>query len=213
LAHPYRYNVFFGVVAEQKEILSEFSSPQLGNIARIFFAGRGFFIASPVVIIGLVGVAALIYRRRGNDRALAVTTLGVFVALLAIPLFWGNPFGGFSPGPRYMTAALPLLVFGVGAAWRWRPMLTRFAVSLSVATMVLAILTNPLVDGYGSGGLGTWLGLAAEGSFVDSIFTMWLGSWGWLVHGIALALCGYALLKAWGSRGDFDRSATGDSSV
>jgi len=201
LSHPYRYSAFAGVPTEQKSFLDPFGSARLDNVMDIFFAGRGFFVATPIVIMGLFGAAWLVWRRQGRDRALALTSLAAFVALLAVPLFWGNPWGGSSPGPRYLTPALPLLVVGVAAVWAFRPVLTRAVVAVSVVTMMLATITDPLITGDGRGGFGRWLRLARDGEFADTIFTIGLGGWGWLVH-IALTVGLGVLLYRSRRRGD-----------
>lgn len=195
LSHPYRYNVFSGVNPEQKELLQSFSGFKPDNLLRLFVSGRGFLIASPIVIVGLVGLIYIIRRRGGLERAAAIVSLAVFLSMMVVPVYWSNPWGGHSPGPRYLAPALPLLALGVAAVWSFRPLLTRLAVGISSVTMVLATFTNPLVDDEGSGGLGTWIGLASEGEFVDTVFTMALGAWGWLLHGAIVGTLGWLLWR------------------
>jgi Domain of unknown function DUF11 len=52
-----------------------------------------------------------------------------------------EPYGGGSPGPRFLTAALPFLALGLGPAFAWRPRLTLAAAALSVIPTTAAILT------------------------------------------------------------------------
>lgn len=195
LSHPYTYTAFFGVPSEQGGFLDVFAGFQPDNLFRILFSGRGFVMASPIVVAGLIGLVYLLRRGSKRQQAAASLSLAVFVAMLLVPLCWGNPWGGFSPGPRYLTPALPVVAFGVAAVWSFRPFLMRVAVGLSGLTMVLAVVTNPLVDKAGQGGIGTWLGLVAEGRFVDTIFTMAFGIWGWLVHGVLVGTLGWMLYR------------------
>jgi hypothetical protein len=197
LSHPYRYNVFSGINPEQKDFLQQLKGFQPNNLFRLLFSGRGFLIASPIVILGVVGLIHIIRRRGGLERAAGIVSLAVFLSMMVVPLYWSNPWGGYSPGPRYMAPALPLLALGVAAAWSFRPLLTRFAVGVSSVTMVLATFTNPLVDDEGSGGLGTWIGVASEGDFVDTVFTMALGAFGWVLHGVVVVTLGWLLWREW----------------
>jgi len=197
LAHPYTYNIWWGFVEEQRGFFHDFVPLSFDHLVRIFVSGRGFLIASPVVLLSVVGLILLLRQRDMALRRTGALALILLLAFALIPLTWNNPWGGFSPGPRYMVPALPVLALGAAAAWSRRPLLTTYAVVVSVATMVLATFTNPLVTPNGSGGLGTWLGLAADGEFVDSLFTMVMGDWGWLLHALLVALVARSLHTAW----------------
>jgi hypothetical protein len=196
LSHPYRYSAFSGVPAAEKSFLDPFSGARWDNVIDVFVAGRGFVVASPIVIMGLIGSIWLVWRRRGQERAVAVASIAAFLALLAVPLFWGNPWGGSSPGARYLTPALPLLVVGVAAIWSFRPVLTRAVVGVSAATMVLATITDPLITADGSGGFGRWFRLLRDGDIADTVFTIGLGVWGWLVHLALIGALGLMLLRS-----------------
>lgn len=197
VSYPYRYNVIRGIVDEQKPLVFEFARFRLGNLFDILFSGRGLLLASPVVILGVIGLCYLIKRRSGGLRSDAMISLAVFAALFMVPVFWANPWGGASPGPRYLAPALPLIVTGVAAVWRFRPLMTRLVVGISVTTMLLAAVTNPLILPDEPGGIGTWIGLASNGEFVDTIFTMAMGNWGWVVHMTLVVALGWLLRGEW----------------
>ncbi len=105
-----------------------------------------------------------------------------FLGFLMIPLMWGNPWGGDSPGPRYMLAALPFLAAPLALAWRRIPLVSILACVLGAVTMGLATLTDPLIRRQIVYPLATWLSLAWHGDWVTTLFTMWLGAWGWAVQ-------------------------------
>jgi hypothetical protein len=204
-SHPYTYNVFWGTPTKQRGVLEGFTGFQPDNLVRLLFSGRGFLIASPIVLLGVFGLILTIRSGDRSKRSAAILVLAVFVAMMMVPLFWANPWGGHSPGPRYLAVGIPALVLGVAAAWSVRPLLTRAAIGLSVVTMALATFTNPLVDDEGPGGIGTWLGLAREGDFVDTVFTMALGNWGWLLHAALVTLVGWLLFRSWSRESYQDR--------
>lgn len=197
LSHPYTYNIYWGVVEEQKGFFHEFAGLSFDHLVSVLVSGRGFLVASPIVVLSLVGLLLLVRRRDAAGRRAGMLAIIMFGAFLLLPLTWHNPWGGWSPGPRYIVPALPVLVLGAGAAWSLRPVVTRYAVGVSVLTMVLATITNPLVERDGQGGLGTWLGRAVNGELADTVFTMGAGGWGWLLHGLLVSLIAYFLFRAW----------------
>lgn len=194
LSHPYRYSAFSEVTEEARPFFSIFSRVHPERILEVFFQGRGFFVATPLVIIGIYGLVLL---ARGSDRpkaAIAVTSLAMFAAFLLIPLFWGNPWGGESPGARYMTPAFPFLVLGVAAAWRRVRLLALAAMTVGTTTMLVATMTDPLISRGVSGGAGTWARLAIEGDWVPTIFTIAVGPFGWFIHAALVAVVARTLI-------------------
>ena len=196
LAHPYRYSAFNSVAEEARPFFSIFSSLRLDRLGHIFFAGRGYAIAAPLVVVGLFGLVLLIRRARGWKRDAAWVSLATFVAFLLIPLFWGSPWGGDSPGPRYMTPALPFVVAGVAVAWSKLRLFVPVAAVVGVLTMGFATLTDPLINRGVDGGIGMWIRMAAEGDIVPTVFTIALGPAGWLVHLALVALVVRSLRRA-----------------
>lgn len=174
----YQYTAFSGVRSEPEHILSIFTVPALDNLVALFFHGRGLVVATPIV---LVAVASAIggLRRRDVD---AVVGSAMFLVFLLIPVFWDNPWGGESPGPRYMTPMLPFLVVPAARAWRrWRVLSTATA-AISVLTTASATVTNPFITRHDPAGLGYWVREMAEGRFAPTLFTMTAGTVGWLLH-------------------------------
>jgi hypothetical protein len=176
----YQLSAFSGVAEAPRGVSSIFSSFSPDRLVEVFLAPRGFLVATPLVVLGLVGVVIMIRRR--ETRIEGVFTVVVFVAFLMLPVMWSNPWGGDSPGARYMLPALPFLVVPTALVWRRIALISLLATGVGVLTMGLATFTNPLVPREIGYGLTTWMGLAGRGEWVPTLFTMWLGRWGWLVH-------------------------------
>ena len=93
---------------------------------------RGIFYFSPVLVIGLIGLI-LAYKAKSTN-ALSVMAMGVAsITLLSYSMF-GDPYGGWSFGPRYLIPSTAILAAGFGVA------LSRFRTNIFFATVVLATL-------------------------------------------------------------------------
>jgi hypothetical protein len=193
--HPYRYSAFNEVTDQARGFFATFSQFQPDNLVKILFDGRGFLIASPMVVLGLVGLFMMVRRGSPAARQQAWVGVAVFIGFLMIPLFWGNPWGGDSPGPRYMTPAIPFLVMGASAVWRRAGIWSRVAATVGIVTMGLAVLTDPILSRY-DGGIDSWVRSAADGAWVPTVFTMAIGPLGWLIHIVLVAVVGWALYRA-----------------
>lgn len=195
----YQVSAFSGVQSQPRDVLDPFSAPGVDKLIALLFHGRGLLIATPVV---LVAVAGAVDRLRKESRTPdAVVAVAMFVVFALLPVFWGNPWGGDSPGPRYMVPMLPFLAVPLAWAWqRWR-LLTIGAILLSGLTMAAAAFTDPLISRYETGGLGIWLTKLASGDVAPSLFTIWLGPPGWAIHLLIVAVTVLALARATPSTG------------
>lgn len=165
----YQFNAFNAVTEEARPLFEMFSTATWSNIAELFFGGRGLLIATPIVAVGFWGLWRLRDDRPQGDAA----SIGLWMCLLflLLPIFWGNPWGGDSPGPRYMAPCLPFLAMGVAHGLRRIPIFTVSAAVVSSGTMLLASLTNPVgLSGRSSGGLPFWIDLAREGQLAPTTF-------------------------------------------
>jgi hypothetical protein len=178
---------FFGITAPSPRVVLE-----------LLLAGRGFLATTPLVGVGLAGLVILY---RAGRRPEALTAGAVFVAFLifnsGITTPFGGPFGGESPGPRYMTVALPFLALGVATAFRRAPGTTLALAATSIVTMVAATATQPMLKA--SDGLGRWFHKAGAGDFTDTVLTAPGAGHGWLAIIPFLALAVAAALL--GARG------------
>lgn len=93
---------------------------------------HGLVVETPVVVLAAAGLVALV---RGAYRAEAVTCLAVAAAFLLYDAGFFDPYGGFSPGPRYFVPALPFLALGLAPAFRRWPRLTGAAALASIGVM------------------------------------------------------------------------------
>ncbi len=118
------------------------------------FAGRsGLLVVSPVLVLAAFGLVWL-GRTHRAEAVVAGTVSAIFVF---INLGYFDPYGGGSPGPRFLVAALPFLALGLGPAYARRPRLTLVLAVLSV------IPTTALTLAWSTGGParnGVWGELA-----------------------------------------------------
>jgi hypothetical protein len=181
----YQYSAFTEVTDVARPIFAMFTPRGLRNIVELLFGGRGLLVATPIVAVAVGGLMGLA-RRDPHRRDLAIVGLFMVGLFLLLPMFWGNPWGGDSPGARYLAPALPFLVPGVVYAYERMRILTIGAAAISVATMLAATFTNPVgLSGRSPGGLGFWVDLALEGQWAPNLFGSWLQP---VVAGLAYAI-------------------------
>jgi hypothetical protein len=70
------------------------------------------------------------------------------------------PFGGATPGPRFLVTLLPFLALPLAAIYDRLPIPTIALAAVSALWMVSATATGPLISGVGP---TTWLGRLADG--------------------------------------------------
>jgi hypothetical protein len=151
---------------------------------------RGLLTLAPVLACGVIGIV-LLYRR--GHRAEALVIAAVCASYLIYNAGYFLPFGGGSPGPRYLVPTLPFLGLGIAAAYRRLPGPTLALGAISATTMVAATLTHPLV-GYESE-TGIWSRLLSQGFFQPTLVTAAGGGRGWaaIVPFVVLALAAVVL--------------------
>ena len=193
----YQFSAYHEVTDTARPVTDMLRTGSLGNLPRLLFEGRGLLAATPIVVIAVAGAMARLRRGIQVDAAMALAMFGLFVLL---PLFWGNPWGGDSPGARYLTPALPFLAVPLVWAWqRWR-LLTFAAVAVSVVTMMVATFTDPMIGREAIGGIGIWVKKLFEGGAAETLWTMSMGAPGWLVHGLTVAAVVWLLVGRLGSK-------------
>ncbi len=194
----YQLSAFNGVPERARAITSIFGSLQPGRFIEVFLAPRGLLVATPLVVVGLVGVVLMLRQRA--YRSQGIVAGAVFLGFLLIPLMWGNPWGGDSPGARYMVPALPFLAAPIAVAWRRFQVLSGASAVVGIFTMGLATVTDPLLPRGVGYGLGTWISLALQGEWVSTVFTFVVGDLGWLIHVTLIFVSALVLRSAWRHR-------------
>lgn len=139
----YRYidNVFS---SSQASGFFGIGTPHLFSAYMVFAGNGGLLVLSPVLVAAAWGLALL----SREHRAEAITCGAVSFAYVLVNCGYFLPYGGISPGPRFLIPALPFLAVGLGPAFAWRPRLTAVLTCLSVVpTMVVTLVwatNNPL---------------------------------------------------------------------
>ena len=130
--------------------------PPLHGIHLVLTGDRGLLVACPVVVAAAAGLVVL----GRQHRAEAIASGTVFALLLVANCGYYTPYGGISPGPRFLVPALPFLALGLAPAFaRWRVPTTILAGVSIVATTTLTL---------------TWAG-SANANYRDTV-------WGELVR-------------------------------
>jgi hypothetical protein len=148
--------------------------PRLHAGLTLLVSGRGLLVLTPVVAMGAVG-AVLLYRR--GRRAEALTIGAVALAFLLYNSGYYLPFGGNSPGPRFLLAALPFLALPLAVSFRRFPAPTVALTLASVTTMVLATVTRPQIA---SDATGRWLSMVERHHFTPTVVSALGTATGWL---------------------------------
>ena len=140
----------------------------------LLVASRGFLTLTPVLA---VAVAGAFLTRHGRWRAEANVILAVVAVYFIYNSGYWLPFGGGTPGPRFMTPALPFLAVGLAAAYRRMPALTLSMAIPSAIFMLAASMTYPLL---GMNGTGTWASDLGDSILEHTVLTAVGVRNGWL---------------------------------
>jgi hypothetical protein len=132
-----------------------FRAPSVDVLLQLFLSQQGLLVGSPVLACALAGIV-LLARRGRSAEALLVTAMTLGYALLSSAFY--SPFGGFSPGPRYLIVVLPFLALPLASALRAAPLVTGALAAVSIAAMTLLTATHPQ-----AGFDGSWAGRLRAG--------------------------------------------------
>jgi hypothetical protein len=137
--------------------------PNFHALFELLLGGRGLFVVTPIAAVGLVGLVQLF--RRG-ERTYALIGLTTFALFLLYDCSYWLPFGGGSPGPRFLIPTLPFLAVGVATAWSSLrgvaiPLLLASATTMAIATTTVPMFTAPTTS--------VWWHVARTGHFVETI--------------------------------------------
>jgi hypothetical protein len=129
--------------------------PSPSTALELLFSARGLLTIAPVAAAGAYGLVLL--HRRYGQRAEALLAAAVTLAYLVYDSGYWTPFGGGTPGPRFLIPILPFLALGLAAAWRARPALVAALAGPSAVLLLAGTLTRPLIGDGESAGLWDYL--------------------------------------------------------
>jgi hypothetical protein len=140
--------------------------PRLDAAMDVLLGGRGVLVLTPVLVAAAIGVWLM--HRRGH-RAEANVVAGVAIVYLVYNAGYWQPFGGGTPGPRFLVPTLPFLALGLAFAFKRLPAITLALAIPSALWMVAASLTYPLI---GDQGIGLWLEMLGDGTLEHTVLTL-----------------------------------------
>jgi hypothetical protein len=144
---------FFGITA-----------PRFDSAVSLLLAGKGLLVLTPIIVMAVVGV----FMMRKQHRAEANTILAVAAVYFVYNSGYWLPFGGGTPGPRFLIPALPFVALGLAYAYKRLPALTLGLAIPSGLLMLIGTLTYPLI---GRQGTGTWADWLMEGKLEHTVLT------------------------------------------
>lgn len=146
---------FFGITAPRFEAARD-----------LLIGGRGVLVLTPILVMAVVGTV-LMYRRGHRAEALAIG--GVALAYFLYNSGYWQPYGGGTPGPRFLMPTLPFLALGLAFAYRRLPATTLALAIPSALWMVSASITYPLI---GEQGTGNWVDDLRFGVLEHTVLTV-----------------------------------------
>jgi hypothetical protein len=136
------------------------STPHRGVAAQLLFGDIGLVTVTPVVVAGAAGLFLL--WKKGWRREAAVAAV-ICAAFIVYNSGYATPFGGGTPGPRFLIPLLPFLSFGLGAAYRAWPWATLALAFPSGLIMLGVTATDPI-----RATTWAWFDRVADGSFAGA---------------------------------------------
>ena len=139
---PWRtsYGYIANVLASQQATgLFGIEAPHLFGLYSVFSSSGGLLVLSPVLVTAAWGIVRL----PRQYRAEAIVCAVVVVLFVLLDAGYFMPYGGVSPGPRFLIPCLPFLAVGLGPAFLWQPRLASALAALSIVPTVAMTLVWP----------------------------------------------------------------------
>lgn len=109
----------------------------------LFEPYRGLFPSSPILMLALAGLVALL--RDASRRAEAGVALGIFLYYWLLQSGHATWNGGWAIGPRHVVPAIPFLGLGLLVALSLWPKASKVAGAISIALMLMTTAVGPEV--------------------------------------------------------------------
>jgi len=187
-------HIAYANIKQQQQGFFGITTPNPAVLATLLFDSRGLLTISPVLVMGAVGTW-LLYRRGRRAEALTITAVCLCYAIYNSGYYL--PFGGGSPGPRFMITLLPFLGWPIALALKRYPGPTIALAGASIMAFVIVTATHPLV-GFENETV-VWTKLIGEDEFQPTLASAfglgrgWGGIWPLpLAAGAAVVLAGAA---------------------
>jgi len=140
--------------------------PTFRDATELLFSAKGLFALSPVLVAGCAGLVLL---ARAGRRAEALTAGALAALFLVYNAGYYLPFGGWTPGPRFLIVVIPFLALGVPVALRAAPLATAVLAGISIFWMGAATLAEPLLEG---DDIGSWIRRVRAGDVTFTVVTL-----------------------------------------
>ncbi len=163
--------------------------PRFDSASDLLFAGRGLLVLTPILVMAVIGV----FMMRRKHRAEANTILAVALVYFIYNSGYWLPYGGGTPGPRFLIPALPFVAIGLAYAYKRLPALTLGLAIPSALFMVVGTLTYPLI---GKQGIGTWADWLVQGRLEHTVLTAFGVTNAWLALAPFFAAVAVAIVLA-----------------
>jgi hypothetical protein len=138
LSIGYQYATIFG--QQNSEGIFSIVWPSLTTTADLLFSPRGLLRLAPWFCLAPFGVLAC---RRRSIRTEVLVCVGICAVFLAYNSGALNPFGGWTPGPRYLLPALPFAAILVALAPRASRPFAALLMAFAIAIFFVATTTMP----------------------------------------------------------------------
>lgn len=104
-------------IVKEKSVSGFFHEQNIPNgfFVLMFSDERGLLFFTPIFILSFLGIFYVL-RRKGGDRAVYVVPLALVALNLLLYSSWGDPWGGWAYGPRYLIPSMPWFALFVGVA-------------------------------------------------------------------------------------------------
>ena len=151
------------------------TAPRPQSAIDLLLGSRGLLAITPVAAAAIAGLVLL--WRSGRLKAEAAAIVAICALYFVYNAGYWLPFGGGTPGPRFLIPALPFLALGLATAYRRLPAITLALAIPSFVFMGAAAISFPLIGDQGS---GEWADFIEDGHLEHSLLTVLGVSSSWL---------------------------------